>query len=89
MGGFSFEIDADIRRAWTPPSWVYSDQTVYAIARERVFGRSWQFVGHADEIRVPGQVRPIVLLEGCLDEPLVLVRRAERRESKWGQTSRA
>ncbi len=74
MDGLSFEIDADIRRAWTPPSRVYCDDGVYAAARERVFGRSWQFVGHADEVRVPGQVQPIVMLDGCLDEPLVLVR---------------
>ena len=74
MDELSFEIDADIRRAWTPPSWAYFDDAAYATTRERVFRPSWQLVGHADEARVPGKVWPFVLLEGCLDVPLMLVR---------------
>lgn len=70
----SFEIDPDITRAWTPPSWVYTDPAVYQAARERIFARSWQFVADAGAARVPGQVHPFTLLEGCLDEPLLLVR---------------
>jgi choline monooxygenase len=70
----SFEIDADISRAWTPPSRVYTDPAVYHAARERIFARSWQWVGDGQAARVPGQVHPSTLLEGCLDEPLLLVR---------------
>jgi choline monooxygenase len=69
-----FDIDADIRRASTPPSWVYTDRVTYDLARESVFARSWQLVATVDQVRVPGQVYPFTLLEGCLDEPLLLVR---------------
>ncbi len=74
MSDFSFEIDADIRRAWTPPSRVYTDAVVFEAAKERVFARSWQLVGHVDDVRAAGAVHPFTLLEGCLDEPLMLVR---------------
>lgn len=74
MDEFSFEIDADISRAWTPPARVYTDVDFYQAARERIFARSWQLVGHSDDVRVPGQVHPFTMLEGCLDEPLLLVR---------------
>jgi choline monooxygenase len=69
-----FEIDPDIARASTLPARAYSDPEVLALARERVFAPSWQFVGDTDDIRVPGQVKPFTLLEGCLDEPLLFTR---------------
>ncbi|RMF83950.1 MAG: aromatic ring-hydroxylating dioxygenase subunit alpha [Planctomycetota bacterium] len=74
MHEFSFEVDADITRARTPPSKLYTDPIIYDLARERVFARSWQLVADFDDVRVPGQVRPLTLLEGCLNEPLVLTR---------------
>lgn len=74
MAGPLFEIDPDIRRAWTPPSRVYCDASIYAAAKERIFARSWQLVGSVDDVRTPGQTLPFTMLEGCLDEPLLLVR---------------
>lgn len=72
-------IDPDIRRAHTLPAWIYSDPAVFALVRERVFARSWQFVCEASRVKVPGQVHPFMLLEGCLDEPLVLTRDRDDR----------
>ena len=74
-----FEIDLDIRRAQTLPSWVYGDADVYRAAVERVFRPSWQFVGTAERVKVPGQASPFTLLEGCVDEPLVLTRDRDDR----------
>jgi choline monooxygenase len=67
-------IDADISRASTLPSTFYRDPAAYARSRDRVFARSWQLVADADRVRMPGQVWPFTLLDGCLDEPLVLTR---------------
>ncbi|MGH7732018.1 MAG: aromatic ring-hydroxylating oxygenase subunit alpha [Candidatus Eiseniibacteriota bacterium] len=67
-------IDPDIRRASTLPSWAYADPDVLAAARERVFAPSWQLVADLDRIKVPGQVVPLTLLEGLLDQPLLLTR---------------
>ncbi|RMH15649.1 MAG: aromatic ring-hydroxylating dioxygenase subunit alpha [Gemmatimonadetes bacterium] len=72
--GVPIDVDADIRRAFTLPSRVYGDPEHFALQRERVFTRTWQFVGGAEELKAPGHVRPFTLLPGCLDEPLLLAR---------------
>ncbi len=66
------EMDPDIRTARTLPSRVYHDAELYEQARERVFVRSWQPVSEIDRLKAPGHVLPFTLLEGCLDEPLLL-----------------
>jgi choline monooxygenase len=67
-----FSIDLDIARAETLPAEVYHDPAWYALQRERVFARSWQLVRGAERVKAPGHLLPFTLLEGCLDEPLVL-----------------
>ena len=67
-----FSIDADIRRASTPPASIYRDPTAFALQRERVFARSWQLVVGGERVRAPGHLFPFTLLESCLDEPLLL-----------------
>ena len=74
-----FQIDDDIRRAETLPGWVYSDLETFARARERVFLPSWQLAADTDRVKVPGAVHPFTLLEGAIDEPLVLTRDREDR----------
>jgi choline monooxygenase len=76
---FDFSVAEDIRAASTLPAWIYSDPEAYARARERVFAPSWQLVGDTDRLRAPGQVCPLTLLEGCLDEPLLLTRDRDDR----------
>lgn len=70
----AFTIDPDIRKAQTPPAKWYVDEECFETAVERCFATSWQFVGDDDDVKVPGQVHPFTLLEGILDEPLVLTR---------------
>ncbi len=72
-----FQIDPDIRVAETIPSAVYTDATVFERVRERVFARSWQLAADVDDVRVPGQTYPLTLLEGMLNEPLLLTRDRE------------
>ena len=66
------EIDRDIRAAATLPAAVYSDPAFFALQQENVFARSWQFAADAGRLKAPGHVLPFTLLEGCLDEPLVI-----------------
>ncbi len=72
-------VDPDISRAWTLPSRFYTDPGVHELLREKVFARSWQFVGDTGVVKVPGQVHPFTLLEGYLDEPLLLSRDMDDR----------
>jgi len=67
-------VDPDIRQALTLPGSVYTNPQVFAAVRERVFARCWHFLGDADRVKVPGKVVPMTLLQGVLDEPIVLTR---------------
>lgn len=69
-----FVIDPDITRASTLPASFYSDPAKIDLCRDRVFAHCWQFVGDSDSVKVPGQVHPFTLLDGCLNEPLLLTR---------------
>ena len=72
-----FTIDADITRARTLPARFYLDDTVFAAVRERVFARSWQWVGDLAAVQPPGSMAPRMLAPGALDEPVLLVRDGE------------
>lgn len=68
-----FRPDGQIERGHLPPPSWYADEDVYARALDRVFARSWQWIGDERQVPEPGDVRPFALLPGSLDEPLVLV----------------
>jgi len=74
-----FGVAGDIREAHTLPARIYSDPAAYERQRETVFARSWQLAGDADQVKVPGQVRPFSFIEGILPEPLLLARDGEDR----------
>lgn len=67
-----FSIDPEIRRAHTLPGEVYHDPRYWELQKERVFAPAWHFVPGAHRVRAAGHVLPFTLLEGCLDEPLLL-----------------
>ncbi len=69
-----FEIDADIRKARTLPSEFYTDARNFELSKEKIFARTWQFVGRADEVE---SLKPITLLPGFLDEPLLLAKNGD------------
>jgi choline monooxygenase len=73
------EIHPNIREAATLPAWVYSDPDLHHALGDRLFARSWQFAADADRVKVPGQVHPFTLLEGSLEEPLLLARDRDDR----------
>ncbi len=75
--GEKFHVDPDIRKAETLPASFYRDKEVFDSIRERVFLRSWQFVGDENLVKLPGSVFPFILLDSFLNEPLVLTRDRE------------
>ena len=74
----AFTVDPDIRTAATPPSALYHEPAYFAHQQDAVFARSWHLVGDARELATTGSVKPFTLLEGCLDEPLFLIRDEEQ-----------
>ena len=69
----SLQIDCDVARAWTLPSYLYTDPATFAAEKEKVFARSWQVVGHRDQVRNAGDYFTTELV----GEPLLIVRGAD------------
>ena len=69
-----FTIDPDIAQARTLDTTFYTDPALFAEAKEKLFGSSWQFIGDESVVPSAGCVYPFTMLEGSLNEPLVLTR---------------
>jgi len=69
-----YNIDPSIEAAETLPAAFYRDAAVFDALREKVFQRCWHWLGDVQQIPLPGQVQPLVLLDQLLNEPLLLVR---------------
>src|SRR5260221_14143590 len=74
MGSVPYSVDPDIAIAATLESRFYRDADAYAACRERVFARSWQWLGDLADVAQPRSLSPRDLLPGLLDEPLLLAR---------------
>ncbi|HEY0655780.1 MAG TPA: aromatic ring-hydroxylating dioxygenase subunit alpha [Chryseosolibacter sp.] len=69
-----FEVDPDIAKAKTIATSIYLDPVYFNLAKEKIFAKTWQYVGDTDRVKEPGWVTPINLLEKYLNEPLLLSR---------------
>src|SRR5687767_7069014 len=69
-----FDVHSDIAKAKTISSDFYLHPQYFEEAKEKIFARSWQWVGDVDQVKDPGWVTPINLLEYYLNEPLLLSR---------------
>ena len=72
-------IASDIGQAYTLPSLFYRDEGIFAQVREKIWAATWLYVADATVVARPGDVYPFTLLEGVLDEPLVLTRAQDGR----------
>ena len=68
---------------------VYTDPTIFDAEMQRIFGRTWIFIGHESEIRNPGDFktdllgkRPIILVRGKDGRVRVLFNACRHRGSK-------
>ena len=68
------ERDSGIELAETLHPRFYRDPELFSLAKEALFPASWQFVSWRSQLKAPGHVIPVKVLEGFLDEPLVLTR---------------
>lgn len=68
----SYHIHPQIERAETLPSSFYRSAEVFEELQQKVFGISWQFVGHEGLVALDGQVHPFSF-EGT-GEPMLLTR---------------
>jgi len=66
-------IDPAIARSWTLPARAYFDPAVHEAEEQRIFSRTWQVIGHIDQVRNAGDYFTTELI----GEPLLIVRGAE------------
>jgi phenylpropionate dioxygenase-like ring-hydroxylating dioxygenase large terminal subunit len=69
----SFQIDPNVAHAWTLPSFLYTDASIFAEEKEKIFARTWQVVGHASQVVNPGDYFTTELV----GEPLLFVRASD------------
>lgn len=45
---------ADPAQSFTLPAWLYYDPAVFEEEKSAIFFKTWQFVGHAEQVAKPG-----------------------------------
>ena len=68
----NFDIHNDIAKAKTISTDFYLKPEYFEASKEKIFARSWQFIGDTDQIKEPGWMTPVNLLENYISEPLIL-----------------
>jgi choline monooxygenase len=66
----ALHIEQALSRAWTLPANLYFDAAVFAEEKETIFARTWQVVGHCDQVKNAGDYFTTELV----GEPLLIVR---------------
>lgn len=74
MSGDDLHIHDDIRRSESLPGRFYGDPEVFELCKERIFARSWQWVGDLGRLRSLGSCLPATLLPGLLGEEVLFTR---------------
>lgn len=69
-----FFVDPAIAKAKTLHTDFYTGTQYFEEAKEKIFAPSWQFIGDADKVADNGSAYPLTLLEGYINEPLLLTR---------------
>jgi choline monooxygenase len=69
-----FEIHPNIAKAKTISTDFYLDAEFFNKSKEYIFADSWQLVGDTDQVKDPGWVTPVNLLENYINEPLLLTK---------------
>ena len=69
----ALRIDPAVERAWTLPSRLYTDPSVFVSEKEKIFSRTWQVVGHASQVANAGDY----FTTEVVGEPLLCVRGAD------------
>jgi len=52
----AYAVDPDITVASTIDSAFYCDEATHALVRERIFARTWQWIGDLDDVAMPGSL---------------------------------
>jgi len=69
-----FFIDPDITKASTLPSSFYKDPDVFEAIKNKIFYKTWQWIGDENCVSSSQSVHPFLLLKDFLNEPMVITK---------------
>lgn len=72
-----FNIHKDISKAETLPSSFYKNHDIFEQVKEKIFLKSWQWLGDNSSLKLTNSIQPLTLLDGFLTEPILLTRNKE------------
>ncbi|MDZ4738108.1 MAG: Rieske 2Fe-2S domain-containing protein, partial [Rhodospirillaceae bacterium] len=67
---FDKPLSDDAERSWTLPARYYIDPAIYGAEREKIFFKSWQYVGHKSQVANQGDF----ITGYIVDQPVFVVR---------------
>ncbi|MBC6367964.1 SRPBCC family protein [Algoriphagus sp. AK58] len=73
-----FSIHPDIAQAETLPSSFYRSQEVFDQLLEKVFAKTWQWIGDKSMVSLDQQIHPFSFMEFGIQEPMLLTREGEQ-----------
>ena len=73
----SFPVNANIKEAETLPASFYRSEEVFEQIKEKVFVKTWQFIGDENLLPLSEYAHPFIMMDHYLTEPLVLTRDKE------------
>jgi choline monooxygenase len=66
----TFRVENKIEEAWTLPAALYAEPKIFVAEQEKIFSRTWQVVGHVNQVANPGDYFTAELAR----EPLLFAR---------------
>lgn len=72
------DIDENIAISKTLPGEFYKSEAMFEVVKEKVFAKSWQWVGDKSVVDNKNVIFPITYLKGVLDEPLLITNDGEK-----------
>lgn len=73
------KVTENISKSYTLPSDFYIDNEIWEKMKEKVFAKSWQYIGDRKEIfNVSTNIHPFTLLDKYIDEPLLLTKKNDQ-----------
>src|SRR5258706_2200826 len=70
----TFFIDKNIAKAKTISTVFYTYAVFFEKSKEKIFANTWQFIGDINLVKEQSNCYPFTLLDGYLDEPLLLTK---------------
>ena len=67
-------IDQDITKASTLPSSFYKDPEIFEAIKNKIFYKTWQWIGDENCVTTAQSVHPFILLKDFLNEPMVITK---------------